>query len=60
MTGLEVVQAQAFYHQPEPYVLPLSSSLHYAFDGGATAVLSFYRTAATRVHRACRGESLGL
>jgi predicted dehydrogenase len=41
MTGLEVVQAQAFYHQPEPYVLPLSSSLHYAFDGGATAVLSF-------------------
>ena len=41
MTGLEVVQAQAFYHQPEPYVLPLSSSLHYAFDSGATAVLSF-------------------
>ena len=41
MTGLEVEQAQAFYHHPEPYVLPLSSSIHYAFNGGAAAVLSF-------------------
>ncbi len=41
MTGLDVERAQAFYHHPQPYVLPLSSSIHYAFAGGATAVLSF-------------------
>ncbi len=44
MSGLEVAQAQAFYHQPEPYTLPLSSSIHYGFDNGATATLTFLST----------------
>jgi len=49
MTGLDVEFAQAFYHQPEPYVLPLSSSIHYAFNGGATAVLSFLSAGGKRI-----------
>jgi predicted dehydrogenase len=48
MTGLEVTQAQAFYYQPEPYTVPLSASIHYAFNSGATAALTFLATAGER------------
>lgn len=41
MTGLDVVKAQAFYHDPERYITPLSSSFNLCLSNGATATLSF-------------------
>ena len=41
MTGLDVVKAQAFYHDPDRYITPLSSSFNFCLSNGATATLSF-------------------
>ncbi len=41
MTGLDVARAQAFYHDPAPYTMPLSCVFQLAFTTGATAQLSF-------------------
>lgn len=41
MTGLDVVKAQAFYHDPDRYITPLSSSFNLCLSNGATATLSF-------------------
>ena len=41
MTGQDVIQAQAFFCQPEQYHNPLSSSFHYSLSEGATATLTF-------------------
>ncbi len=44
LTGMNIKTAQAFYHQPTEYTLPLSSSIHYCFSSGATASLNFIKT----------------
>lgn len=41
MTSQDVQSVQAFYHQPEEYSLPLSSSFHYQLTHGATMTMSF-------------------
>ncbi|MBT6146986.1 MAG: Gfo/Idh/MocA family oxidoreductase [Gemmatimonadetes bacterium] len=41
MTGLDVATAQAFYHDPQAYLKPLSSSFNLVFSTGATASLVF-------------------
>ena len=41
MTGLDVVSAQAFYHHPPAYRLPLSYSFNYCFETGATMTMTF-------------------
>lgn len=48
MTGLEVKQAQAFYHQPAGYVLPLSYSFHYGLSNGAPMTVTFLNTTSVR------------
>ena len=40
MTGLDVVKAQAFYHDPDRYITPLSSSFNLCLSNGATATLA--------------------
>ena len=47
MTGLDVAKAQAFYHDPDPYTMPLSSAFQLAFTTGATAQLSFVSATST-------------
>jgi predicted dehydrogenase len=41
MTGLDIAQAQAFYHHPAEFVSPLSCSFNLRFTTGATLSLSF-------------------
>jgi len=41
MTGLNVVQAQAFYYHPEAYPVALSSSFNYLLSNGASMTLTF-------------------
>lgn len=48
MTGLNVTQAQAFYHQPVRYALPLSYSFHYGLSNGAPMTMTFLSTTAVR------------
>lgn len=48
MTGLNVTQAQAFYHQPARYALPLSYSFHYQLSNGAPMTMTFLSTTAVR------------
>lgn len=48
MTGLEVSQAQAFYHQPARYALPLSYSFHYRLSNGAPMTMTFLNTTPVR------------
>ena len=45
LTTMNIKTAQAFYHHPSEYTLPLSSSIHYCFSSGATASLLFVKTA---------------
>ena len=44
LTDMNIKTAQAFYHHPLEYTLPLSSSIHYCFSSGATASLNFIKT----------------
>lgn len=48
MTGLNVTQAQAFYHQTARYALPLSYSFHYGLSNGALMTMTFLSTTAVR------------
>jgi len=48
MTGLEVKQAQAFYHQSAAYTLPLSYSFHYGLSNGAPMTMTFLSTTPVR------------
>lgn len=41
MTGLDVVMAQAFYHEPVGFTKALTSSFNLVFANGATATLTF-------------------
>lgn len=41
MTGLNIMHAQAFYCQREPYAAPLTSIINYRFENDATMTLSF-------------------
>lgn len=45
MTGLDVVQAQAFYHHPPAYNAPLSYAFNFLMEGGATMAMTFLSTA---------------
>ena len=45
MTNLNVVQAQAFYHQRPQYHIPLSYSFNYCFSNGATMAMAFISAA---------------
>jgi predicted dehydrogenase len=47
MSGLDVVQAQAFYHHPPQYNKPLSCSFNFMLTGGATMSMTFLATAPT-------------
>ena len=44
MTGLDVVQAQAFYHHPSGYNKPLSCSFNFCLNSGATMTMNFTST----------------
>ena len=44
MSGLDVAQAQAFYHHPKPYNKPLSCSFNFCLSNGATMTMSFLST----------------
>ena len=46
VTGLEIVSAQAFSHQPEKYHVPLSTSGHFVMSNGATMTVSFTQVCA--------------
>ncbi|MBX3012816.1 MAG: Gfo/Idh/MocA family oxidoreductase [Caldilineaceae bacterium] len=48
MTGLNVGQAQAFYHQTAAYTLPLAYSFHYGLSNGASMTMTFLNTTPVR------------
>jgi len=48
MTGLNIKQAQAFYHQSAAYTLPLSYSFHYGLSNGAPMTMTFLSTTPVR------------
>ncbi|NLG48596.1 MAG: Gfo/Idh/MocA family oxidoreductase [Chloroflexi bacterium] len=41
MTGQDIQSVQAFYHQPQAYAVPVSSSFHYQLTHGATMTMTF-------------------
>ena len=41
MSGLDMVRAQAFFHHPEQYEAPLSSSFNFTMSNGATMTMTF-------------------
>ncbi len=41
VSGLDVVSAQAFSHQPEKYQVPVSTSCNFVMSNGATMTVSF-------------------
>ncbi|MEW6753184.1 MAG: Gfo/Idh/MocA family oxidoreductase, partial [Candidatus Latescibacterota bacterium] len=45
MTGLDVEQAQAFYHHPAEFNRPLSCSFSFQLGGGATMTMTFVSAA---------------
>ena len=53
LTTMNIKTAQAFYHHPPEYTLPLSSSIHYCFSSGATASLLLLRRPVRLVRREC-------
>lgn len=44
LSGLDVAQAQAFYHHPSGYCAPLSCSFNFCLTGGATMTMNFLAT----------------
>ena len=41
MSGLDMIRAQAFFHHPERYEAPLSSSFNFTMSNGATMMMTF-------------------
>ena len=41
MSGLDMIRAQAFFHHPERYEAPLSSSFNFTMSNGATMTMTF-------------------
>ena len=41
MSGLDMIRAQAFFHHPEQYEAPLSSSFNFTMSNGATMTMTF-------------------
>ena len=41
MSGLDMIRAQAFFHHPEQYEAPLSSSFNFTMSNGATMAMTF-------------------
>lgn len=48
MTGLDIVKAQAFYHHPEEFQQPLSTSFHFLLSNGGTMTMGFISAGGTR------------
>ena len=41
MSGMDMIRAQAFFHHPEQYEAPLSSSFNFTMSNGATMTMTF-------------------